>query len=1049
MKAQRGNALKIEIEQFLNIAGIMFVALDSEGNVDLINQKGCDILGYTQNEIIGSNWFDTFVSEDIRADVHSVFNRLIEGEIEPTEYYHTPIITKDGERRTIAWHNTVLRNEDGGIVGTLSSGEDVTGKELRVVKIEHLNLILQTIRKINRLIVVESDRDRLLKGICENLVELPGYQAAWIILLDDSGICAAGTEAGFGKPFASLMERLKRGEMPVCVEKAIKEDGAYTIEDTSVTCGDCPLAGGNEGYSSRSIRLEHDGTIYGLLNATCAPDLVADYEEQSLFKVLAEDIAFALYNMERADELEGSLETIKALSTVVEQSVEGMAIAELDGTLTFVNDAWCEMHGYQNSEELIGSHLSLFHTKEQNENEVLPFNEKVRKHGTHSGEVGHVTRDGRSFLTSMATTLLKDERGNPFAMAGTARDITRKKQIDQELRAERNKLKQIFEAMVDGVYIANPDYDIEYVNPVLIADFGPYENRKCYTYFHDREDVCPWCRNKEVQAGKTVHWEWYSSKNDRTYDLIDSPLYNADGSISKLEIFRDITERKEAEVELLLKNQVFESSLTANSTLDDKGILTHVNAAFCRCWGYESEEEAVGKPISDFLASEVEATRIITTLNDFGEWEGEYAALKKDGTTFSAHALATVIRNVSGDIVGYQSSVLDITDQKQLEDQFRQAQKMEAIGRLAGGIAHDFNNILTVISGNVELILGDLPDESPYRNRILNIKKAGTHAAGLTQQLLAFSRKQIAEPHVFDINDTISGLMSILHRVIGEDIKLTFMPGEDVGNIYMDQEQLTQVLMNLFVNAREAMPRGGTLVIETEQVEIDEHYINTHSYITPGLYARLAITDTGTGMSDEIIDQVFEPFYTTKESGTGLGLSTVFGIVKQNGGAINVYSEKGIGTTFKIYLPITRERAEADPTEAGEADLPTGSETILLVEDEDTVRELAAEVLTNLGYEVHDYAEAKEALLFAGDRKGTIDLLLTDVVMPGMDGPKLAKDVQESYPSVRVLYMSGYTDNAIAHHGILHEGVNLLQKPFTLVGIAKKVREVLDADLSD
>ena len=423
----------------------------------------------------------------------------------------------------------------------------------------------------------------------------------------------------------------------------------------------------------------------------------------------------------------------------------------------------------------------------------------------------------------------------------------------------------------------------------------------------------------------------------------------------------------------------------------------------------------------------------------------EHIHLDKDGNPRIVEVHGYPVFNAEGNVIQMIEYTFDITDQKKLEQQLLQAQKMEAVGRLAGGIAHDFNNALTVITGNTDLVLAALPEDSPHRTRILSIRKAAAHATELTQQLLAFSRKQIAAPRVLSVNEVVSDIQGMLQRVIGEDIMLVTRFGDDVGNIRMDPGQVEQVLMNLVVNAREAMPRGGALTIETAQVELDEAYVNTHPYVRPGQYARIAVSDTGTGMSNAVMEQLFEPFFTTKEGGTGLGLSTVYGIVKQNDGAINVYSEEGTGTTFKVYFPIVKESVDTSQVVDAGTIPPTGSETILMVEDEDAVRVLARDVLNKLGYEVHDFSSAEEALLFVEDYEGTIDLLLTDVIMPGTGGVELASTIQEAYPSVRVMFMSGYTNDTITQYGVLDEGVSLLQKPFTLTEIARKVREVLDA----
>ncbi|MBS3905981.1 MAG: response regulator [Syntrophaceae bacterium] len=385
-------------------------------------------------------------------------------------------------------------------------------------------------------------------------------------------------------------------------------------------------------------------------------------------------------------------------------------------------------------------------------------------------------------------------------------------------------------------------------------------------------------------------------------------------------------------------------------------------------------------------------------------------------------------------------------EKKAFEDQLRQAQKVEAIGRLAGGIAHDFNNLLTIIKGNNQLSLMEIKKDDPLRENIEQVEKAADRAAALTRQLLAFSRRQVLEVKVLDLNTILRDMEKMLHRVIGEDIGLVTLLAENLGTVKADPGQIEQVVMNLAVNARDAMPKGGKLTIETANVELDQNYARNHVAVTPGRYAMLSVSDTGVGMSPEVKERIFEPFFTTKEKdkGTGLGLSTVYGIVKQSGGNIWVYSEPGQGTAFKIYLP----RVDEPPEEAGEKvvqkKLPGGGETILVVEDEEKVRQVAVQILTKNGYTVLEASHGDEARQICEQHGGPIHLIVTDVVLPGMNGRELAESLVSRHPGAKALHMSGYTDNAIVHHGVLEKGLSFLQKPFNLEDLLRKVREVLD-----
>jgi nitrogen-specific signal transduction histidine kinase len=389
--------------------------------------------------------------------------------------------------------------------------------------------------------------------------------------------------------------------------------------------------------------------------------------------------------------------------------------------------------------------------------------------------------------------------------------------------------------------------------------------------------------------------------------------------------------------------------------------------------------------------------------------------------------------------------VMDITERRQLGEQLRQSQKMEAVGRLAGGIAHDFNNLLTVIKGYSELMLEDLEGADPLRTEVDEIKKAADRAASLTRQLLAFSRQQVLAPKVVDLNTVVGNMDKLLHRLLGEDIDLFTILEPGLGRVKADPGQIEQVIMNLAVNARDAMPKGGKLTIETANVELDEHYTREHAVVKPGSYVMIAVTDTGVGMTDKVKSRIFEPFFTTKEvgKGTGLGLSTVYGIIKQSGGYVWVYSEVGLGSSFKVYLP--RVDAPAEIT-SPVSSLPTrrGTETVLLVEDEDGVRALERQVLHKHGYNVLEARNGGEALLMCERHQGEIDMLLTDVVLEQMGGRELAERLLKVRPEMKVLYVSGYADDAIVHHGVLKPGMAFLQKPFTTEALARKVRFVLD-----
>jgi two-component system, cell cycle sensor histidine kinase and response regulator CckA len=526
-------------------------------------------------------------------------------------------------------------------------------------------------------------------------------------------------------------------------------------------------------------------------------------------------------------------------------------------------------------------------------------------------------------------------------------------------------------------------------------------------------------------------------------------------------IARDITERKQAEEALRTEKQRFETLLENAPfgviVIDKKGLFEYVNSKFIELFGYDLNEIPNGRewfrkayPDPEYRHHVIETWIHDSNISEPGEKVPRiFTVTCKDGTKKIIRFITVLLG--TGE---YLTSCEDITliqraeeEKAALAEQLRQSQKMEAIGRLAGGIAHDFNNLLTVIRGYSQLSVMDLKGNEKLRGNLDEIQRATQRASDLTHHLLAFSRRQIMEMKILDLNTLLKDLDKMLHRVIGEDIGLTYHLSDDLGKVRVDPSQTEQVILNLAVNARDAMPSGGKLTIETSNAELDEAYAHTHIGSKPGHYVMMSVSDTGLGMSPEVKERAFEPFFTTKEKGkgTGLGLSTCYGIVKQSGGNIWAYSEPGRGTTFKIYLPRVDESLKEAKEEDKAAEILKGTETILAVEDEIEVRKLVAEILRGRGYTVIEASDGEEAVKVARkNARKRIHLLLTDVVMPGMSGRELAGTLGLQYPKMKVLYMSGYTDNAIVHHGVLEQGVNYIQKPFTLDALARKVREVLD-----
>jgi len=502
-------------------------------------------------------------------------------------------------------------------------------------------------------------------------------------------------------------------------------------------------------------------------------------------------------------------------------------------------------------------------------------------------------------------------------------------------------------------------------------------------------------------------------------------------------------ERKRAEERLHLFGRILESSTEAIAILTPEGHFNKQNAAHRALTEYSIEELRGHTP--DLLVGEAGFQEQWQAVLAGGLMAQELRIRTKSGREKEVELSVFSITGDAGQVLCFVAIVRDISERRRLQVQLQQAAKMEAVGRLAGGVAHDFNNLLNVIIGYSELML-ERRDSGDFLERgAREIHKAADRAAGLTRQLLAFSRQQVLEPKVLDLHEIIAEMKDLLLRMLGEEVELVVMPAEDLGRVRADPGQIGQVLMNLAANSRDAMPQGGRFIVETANVVIDETFSAQHADMPPGSYVALSVSDTGSGMSSETRSHIFEPFFTTKEKGkgTGLGLATVYGIVKQSGGYIWVYSEPDLGATFKLYLPRVDAQPERLPPAAAPAANCQGSETLLVVEDEDGVRLLVRDYLRMKGYTVLEAGHGEEALRIAGEHSGEISLMITDVIMPGMNGRQLAERMAILRPAMKVLYMSGYAETAVYRKGVLEPGAPFLQKPFGPPDLGRKVRDVL------
>ncbi len=746
------------------------------------------------------------------------------------------------------------------------------------------------------------------------------------------------------------------------------------------------------------------------------------------------------------------------LDSILESSTEYSIIAmDLDGRIIVWNEGARRIYGYEQHEVIGKSAFLLSDPDDVRSGRAQQVLETVRDAGSWSGEIKRRRKDGSGFTASVTITLRHDVKGRPEGFTLISRDITEATRLTAQAAASQELLVRAFEVSPHGLVLADPAGNILLVNRQACEILGYPEAellgqsvdlllpvRLRAGHVSQRAEYLRAPATRQMGAGR----ELQALRKDGREIVVEVGLAPVlqDGQTYVIASIVDVTKRKETQSRLEWLSLAVEQSPIAVIMTDLDGQIQYVNAAFTRNTGYQPDE-VLGKTPRVLKSGETSPTvyrDLWATIRAGKVWHGDLVNRRKDGTLYEDAMWVFPVTDSKGQVVRILALKEDVSRKRSLEAQFRQAQRMESIGRLAGGVAHDFNNILTAIFGYTELVSETFAPGSPQREDLEEIRKASQRASALTRQLLAFSRQQVLQPVVVETNELVENLEKMLRRIVSEDIKLRLALSKATGNVRVDPGQFDQVLMNLVVNARDAMPKGGSLVIETANAELDEQYAMEHQPVVPGPYVLIAVSDTGGGIPPEVRSRIFEPFFTTKEigKGTGLGLSTVYGIIKQSGGYVWVYSEMGRGTTFKIYLP----RVDA-PADTSEFAVPPkelkGAETILLAEDDETLRSLTTGILRKLGYTVLAAATPDIARAIARDHHGPIHLLLTDVVMPGSSGRDLARELAKSRPQTKVLFVSGYTGEAMIQHGLTEPGLNYLQKPYTPSVLAAKVREVL------
>jgi len=1047
-----------------DIPGIVWEAADlfSSGKhgSNFVSDYVTDMLGYSVEEwlSIPNFWLTIVHPNDKERVTQQAKADLAAGNDSIREFRW---IRKDGEVIWVEARTAIIQAEDGNAIGVRGVTIDITERKRAEGARKAISGIIEAA-------LTTPDLDEYLDLVHRSIGQIVYSENCFVMLYDPVTEVAhyefwvdqhdERPPAGpLGKGFGSHVLRTR---VPLLLtedsERRMYEDGeAEQIGSSSASWLGVPLR--TQSQTIGVLVLQH----YEKTNAYSQRDL-------EFLSSVGDQIALAIERKRAEEALNRSEERYREL---VENALDIIYTHDLKGNYTSVNKASERLTGYSEGESL-AMNIADMVAPEFIEKVKVMIAAKLAGDEVTAYEVETIAKDGHRIALEVNTRIIY-ENGIAVSVQGIARDITDRKHANQALQESEDRYRTLFETSPDGVAMFDMHMKVLVANGRSAEIFG-YPNASemigkdafdlIAPKFVDRAK-----RNFDAirEFGKLAPVESLGIRadgNEFAVEFSATLVRDTDRQpIGVLGVVRDITERKQAEEKLirsesnLAKSQEIAHLGSWEMDIPESGDVNLGDLRWSdevfRIFGYTPGEiEINNDAFFDAVhpgdrASVTEA--MAEALRDGKDFRIDHRILLRDGSERSVHEHSEIIVDKkTGKPIRMIGTIQDVTSGKQLEEQLRHSQKMEAVGVLAGGIAHDFNNLLTAINGYGDLTLRKMPPDDPLRGNVQEIRNAGERAAALTEQLLSFSRKNVLQPKVHNLNPLLTEIEKMLRRIVRENIELRTVLDPELGNINADPGQIEQVIMNLAVNARDAMPNGGMLTIETQNIYLDKDYVSQHIAITPGRFVKMTVTDNGEGMDEKTQRRAFEPFFSTKEvgKGTGLGLSTVFGIVKQSGGDIMVYSEVGHGTTFKIYLPrvdddVEKSRWKEDIDEGSYS----GSETILLVEDEGVVRTLVRDVLKSNGYRVLETASGSEALSVCGTYSEPIQLLLTDVIMPKMSGSELKVMVTEQRPEIKVLFMSGYTDDAISAGGFLDRGTAFIEKPFSPDSLARKVRETLDS----
>ncbi len=1023
---------KEKFRDLFDNAPLGYLEYDREGRIIRVNQTNLDMLGYKRDEMVGEFIWELYVE---KAEAREQILAKLAGRLPPGRGFVRTYRRKDGTILPVLVEDRLLRDDREKISGIRCTFQDIMERK----KAEEALKASQ--QRLSQIIDFLPDATMV--------IDLDGKVIAWNRAIEEMTCVRAEDILGKGDyEYAIPFYGEKRpvlidlvGKWDKEIEKKyryVKKEGKSLVSETF----DPIVKPGGFLWNKASLLYDRDGNEIGAIES------IRDISE-----------------MKAAEEaLKESEEKYRVL---VESTTDAIVLLDSARNMIACNKGFSSLFGYA-EDEIKGESARLIH---QSDEMFAQFGQiaygSIEKTGTYQGEVYFRKKDGTLFPAETVTSAIEKD-GSQTGYVGIIRDIsTRKKKEEEKLRNEKD-LRESQRIAHLGSWRLNLESNEVFWTEELYKMYGfdpklpppPYtEHMRLFT--PGSWGLLSTSLAKTRDTGIPYELELEMVRNDGSRGWIwvrGEAITDSKGKATDLwGAAQDITDRKKME-EALRKSQekykhLFNEAQVALFRTFLDGSLVEINERYAQTAGYETVEECManfhaGKAWPDREARD-ELIKKLYQDGSVNDYEAEI--VRKDGTRIWINFSATIYPEkgyIEGSLIDVTARKMAEEDRERLQAQLNQTQKMEAIGRLAGGVAHDFNNMLSVIIGHSEIALLEVDPTLPLYQKLQQIRRAGERSADLTRQLLAFARKQTISPKVIDINKTVEDMIMMLQRLIGEDIDLAWLPGENVWPVKMDSSQIDQILANLCVNARDAITDVGKVTIETGNAEFDNTYCINHQGFIPGEYVLIAVSDNGYGMDSETLDNIFEPFFTTKDSGkgTGLGLATVYGVVKQNDGFVNVYSEPGQGATFKIYLPRYRTKAEALEEKVKALPAKRGHETILLVEDEPAILEITTMMLERLGYEVVAAMTPGEAIRLAQEYVGEIHLLVTDVVMPEMNGRDLAKNILSIHPNLRRLFMSGYTANVIAHHGVLDEGVNFIQKPFSMEKLGAKVREALDRD---